>query len=63
MLLYWLFLQLIGGFTQVGSGGGVAFWAHVGGFGAGVLGVKLLERPDRIARHQARNWRPERVGW
>jgi membrane associated rhomboid family serine protease len=62
MLLYWLFLQLVGGFTQVGSGG-VAFWAHVGGFAAGVLGVKLLQRPERIARHQAQHWRPHQVGW
>jgi membrane associated rhomboid family serine protease len=63
MLLYWLFLQLIGGFTQVGSGGGVAFWAHVGGFAAGVVGVKLLQRPERIARHRAHHWRPHHVGW
>jgi membrane associated rhomboid family serine protease len=63
MLLYWLFLQLIGGLSQSGNGGGVAFWAHVGGFAAGLVGVKLLERPDHVARHEAGHWRPGRVGW
>jgi membrane associated rhomboid family serine protease len=63
MLIYWLVLQLLGGFTQVGSGGGVAFWAHVGGFAAGVIGVKLFARPDRVAYHRSHHWRPHRVGW
>lgn len=35
MLLYWAGLQLLGGFGQ--GDGGVAFWAHVGGFLAGAL--------------------------
>mgnify|MGYP003348415946 CR=1 FL=1 len=44
MLLYWAGLQLLGGF---GAGeGGVAFWAHVGGFLAGIVLVKLFARPD-----------------
>lgn len=64
MLLYWLFLQFAGGVTQIGSSeGGVAFWAHIGGFVAGVVGVKLFARRDRIAAHTAHHWRPERVGW
>ena len=32
------------------EGGGVAFWAHVGGFVAGVVLVKLFERPDAWSR-------------
>src|SRR4030095_17071017 len=37
MLLYWLGLQFLGGLAGLASeeGGGVAFWAHAGGFVAG----------------------------
>ena len=36
MLGYWLLLQILGGAFSLGrEGGGVAFWAHVGGFAAG----------------------------
>ena len=38
MLGYWFVLQLIGGLpTLAREGGGVAFWAHAGGFAAGML--------------------------
>jgi membrane associated rhomboid family serine protease len=49
----WFFLQLLSG---VGSRlaatpgemvGGVAFWAHIGGFAIGALVVRLLARPER----------------
>lgn len=64
MLIYWMLLQLVGGFVDMGGeGGGVAFWAHVGGFVAGVVLVKLFARPDYIRAHRAQAWRPERVGW
>ncbi len=64
MLLYWIFLQFLGGLTTLGGeGGGVAFWAHLGGFIAGVVLIKLFERPDRLRQHRAQHWRPRRVGW
>ena len=64
MLIYWAVLQLAGGFTSIGAeGGGVAFWAHLGGFIAGVVLVKLFERRDRVRAHQSQHWRPGRVGW
>jgi membrane associated rhomboid family serine protease len=44
-------------------GGGVAFWAHIGGFVAGLVLVKLLERPDRLRAHQRHHFRPRRTGW
>jgi membrane associated rhomboid family serine protease len=46
LLGLWFFLQLVAGAAAgVGTaGGGVAFWAHVGGFAAGVVLVKLFER-------------------
>jgi membrane associated rhomboid family serine protease len=56
MLIYWIVLQLVGGF---GAGeGGVAFWAHVGGFVAGIALVKLFARRDRVVLHSAGQWRP-----
>lgn len=62
MLIYWMAIQLLGGFTSIvaadGSGGGVAFWAHVGGFLAGVVLVKLCTARPRLAAHQASHWEP-----
>jgi membrane associated rhomboid family serine protease len=62
MLGYWFLLQFLSGLTTIGSEmGGVAFWAHIGGFVAGLVLVKLFARPDYIAEHQAHRWRPRRV--
>ena len=64
MLIYWMGLQFLGGFSSIGAeGGGVAFWAHVGGFVAGVVLVKVFARSDRVAEHESRHWEPKRVGW
>jgi membrane associated rhomboid family serine protease len=35
---------------QVADTGGVAFWAHIGGFMSGILGVLLLQQYRR--RHR-----------
>ncbi|RMC34826.1 rhomboid family intramembrane serine protease [Paracoccus alkanivorans] len=37
MLGLWFAIQLFGGFSSVGSEGGVAYWAHAGGFVAGLI--------------------------
>ena len=61
MLLYWAFIQLASGVTAIGADGGkggVAFWAHIGGFVAGVILVKLFQRADHVARHRSHHWRP-----
>ena len=66
MLVYWAVLQVFGGVTSIVAaqeGGGVAFWAHLGGFVAGVVLVKLFERPDQLAAHRSHHWRPRREGW
>ena len=65
MLLYWGGLQLLSGLmTLRGSApGGVAFWAHVGGFLAGVLLIKIFATRDRAAARGARRWRPRQAGW
>lgn len=58
MLGYWFILQLAGGLPSLhGAGGGVAFFAHIGGFLAGLLLVGPLHRPDLLGaqqRHRAR---------
>ncbi len=58
MLIYWILLQVVGGFG--GGEGGVAFWAHVGGFLAGIILVKVFARRDRVAQHRAGSWHPVR---
>jgi len=66
MLIYWMALQLLGGFSSLmasGEGGGVAFWAHVGGFIAGVVLAKAFARPDYLIAHRAHHWQPYRQGW
>ena len=66
MLVYWAGLQFFGGVTSVVAaqqGGGVAFWAHLGGFLAGVVLVKIFERSERLTAHRSRHWRPRREGW
>ena len=54
MLGYWLLLQLIGAIPALqGAAGGVAFWAHVGGFVAGLVLVPFFRVPGRVAAHRA----------
>jgi membrane associated rhomboid family serine protease len=61
MLGYWMVLQFLGGIQSIGAqGGGVAFWAHVGGFVAGLATVKLFYRPEYVREHQRRRVQPER---
>ncbi|MDE0265119.1 MAG: rhomboid family intramembrane serine protease [Bryobacterales bacterium] len=43
MLLYWFAIQLLNG-TAASSGGGVAWWAHVGGFAIGAALALCLTR-------------------
>ena len=58
MLGYWFLIQLIGGFSSLGStGGGVAFWAHIGGFGAGALLINLFKDPVLLRRHPYYGWK------
>jgi membrane associated rhomboid family serine protease len=60
MLLYWAFIQFASGVTAVGAeGGGVAFWAHVGGFLAGVVLVRPLVRSDLLTQHERHPWEPQ----
>ncbi len=57
MLGYWLVIQLISGVLAIGAeGGGVAFWAHVGGFGAGAALVWLFKDSRMLAEHPYHGW-------
>jgi membrane associated rhomboid family serine protease len=50
MLCYWLALQFLGGLMAQAGQGGTAFWAHVGGFGTGVVAAFILGDRTRGAR-------------
>ena len=63
MLGYWIVLQLFGGLSGPEAAGGVAFWAHVGGFAAGVFLIRAFSRTEYIQEHRARQWRPSRMGF
>ena len=56
MLGYWFLMQLLGGWFSPVEGGGVAFWAHVGGFVAGALLVFLFRDRRLLAQHPYRGW-------
>jgi membrane associated rhomboid family serine protease len=58
MLGYWFLLQLLQGLPALGSTqGGVAFWAHIGGFAAGVILIHPFKRDDLFAAHHAQSHR------
>ncbi|HXA56907.1 MAG TPA: rhomboid family intramembrane serine protease [Candidatus Acidoferrum sp.] len=56
---FWFLIQLVSyGVithtpTTAGSGGGVAYMAHIGGMAFGALVARLIEDPDRIAAQRA----------
>ncbi|HWP70218.1 MAG TPA: rhomboid family intramembrane serine protease [Gemmatimonadaceae bacterium] len=64
VLLWWFFWQVVAGLPQLMTvdrevSGGVAVWAHIGGFVAGVVLVKLFVNQDlhrrRLAMSDARD--------
>ncbi len=49
MLGYWFLIQLISAIPTAGkTTGGVAFWAHIGGFITGIILVKLFCKSQRL---------------
>jgi membrane associated rhomboid family serine protease len=69
VLIYWFALQVLSGYSTPmdEGGGGVAFWAHVGGFVAGVVLVKLFENRTLVdARRRHVRLAPDQIqhrGW
>jgi membrane associated rhomboid family serine protease len=59
MLGYWFVMQFLSGAATSlayagNSSGGIAFWAHVGGFIAGVVMIKIF--PERPRRYRYGTW-------
>jgi membrane associated rhomboid family serine protease len=58
VLGYWFLMQFLSGaatsIAETSQGGGIAFWAHVGGFAAGVVLIKIL--PERPRRYRYAAW-------
>ena len=52
MLGYWVLIQVLGS-LQPSTGGGVAFWAHIGGFVAGLALILVFRRNDFVQEHLA----------
>jgi membrane associated rhomboid family serine protease len=66
MLCYWIVLQLLGALPQVAgaqSNGGVAFWAHIGGFVVGAAAIKVFANPAYLASRRQNPWAPQRRRW
>jgi membrane associated rhomboid family serine protease len=61
-IVFWFLLQLVSGVASLGTdaaaGGGVAYWAHVGGFLTGVVLVRLFAHPGRVQRMEGLQAQP-----
>ena len=64
MIFYWALIQFVSGLTglAVEEQGGVAFWAHIGGFVAGLALIKLFARPAAVRNRSGQHWPPAPPG-
>ena len=60
ILVYWFVLQFFSGIGSIGytqgSQGGVAFFAHIGGFIAGMILVVTMGTKERYSRRRDLQW-------
>jgi membrane associated rhomboid family serine protease len=60
ILLYWFAIQIFSGVGELGRAnvnqGGVAWFAHIGGFVAGAVLIKVLRTHERYRRHRELRW-------
>jgi len=60
ILAYWFILQFFSGVGSIGysqsSHGGVAFFAHIGGFIAGMILISFIGTKQRYSRRSDLNW-------
>lgn len=60
VLGYWIVVQFFSGaaarvvYARQGGSGGIAFWAHVGGFVVGMILIRIL--PERSERYRYGTW-------
>jgi len=60
VLGYWIVVQFFSGaaakviYAKQGASGGIAFWAHVGGFVVGMILIQIL--PERKGRYRYGTW-------
>jgi membrane associated rhomboid family serine protease len=64
MIGYWIVLQVISGVVSLGpdtaaTEGGVAWWAHIGGFVAGLILVWPFRQRDRLEHQRASRSQPD----
>lgn len=57
MLGYWILLQVLSAYAEHGSraGGGIAWFAHIGGFVAGLVLIIMMKKPGR--RRYPKKWK------
>ena len=57
LIIYWFVIQLVSGLISIGTatGGGVAWFAHVGGFLGGMF-LTFLMAGERVYWLRRRNW-------
>ena len=61
MLGYWFLVQVLSGVSTYGNeGGGVAFWAHIGGFVAGGILMYVFRNKELLAKHPYHGWQKKR---
>jgi membrane associated rhomboid family serine protease len=68
VLLWWIGYQLLMGLPQLAQiesevSSGVAVWAHIGGFVAGMLLIKFFARRDYVEQHRATGYGRGGGGW
>ncbi|KMQ50664.1 rhomboid family serine protease [Chitinispirillum alkaliphilum] len=55
LLGYWFLIQFLGALpalTGESNGGGIAFWAHIGGFIAGVILIPFFQNKNQVHLHR-----------
>ena len=56
VLIFWFIYQFLNVFVSTGEGGGVAWWAHIGGFIAGMLIIFLLRNKEKTQIKEKGPW-------
>ena len=52
VLIFWFVYQFLSVLKSTGEGGGVAWWAHIGGFIAGILIIFLLGKKKLVEKEK-----------